>query len=331
MNWQEWKSKHQEELFHIAGYEEKFVDLVLMKIPDLNPEDVYPQYPFEDNQGKNRYIDFVIYKPQKNWLLPIELDGYAKMVGNGNDYERFQDFLERQNAMMRHFKIVLRYSNKAMFNQSERIVREITDTLNRQLQEKSTKDIQDANIKQTLKDYENKIAKLQNKRDETQNTELFHKLEQLQQEIKFLKTQLSHNEPTPNISYKNKFIFAITFIALLIFLVIIITKQKESAPINLQKEITEHKEPLPINKYQVGKVDTVCGVVSEVRYNRKIPNNYLNINGKYPNQEITFTVWVDQNLSYYTGKKICTYGEIQEYKGRYSINVNNIKALKEMD
>lgn len=129
MNWQQWKAKYHRELEHIAGYEEKFVDLVLMNIPNLQPTDVIPQYHFKDSTGKNRYIDFMIINQHKNWLLPIELDGYAKMVGNGNDYERFQDFLERQNDVIKIFGKIFRFSNKEFLTKPKGVINTIISNI----------------------------------------------------------------------------------------------------------------------------------------------------------------------------------------------------------
>lgn len=129
MNWQQWKAKYHRELEHIAGYEEKFVDLVLMNIPNLQPTDVIPQYHFKDSDGKNRYIDFMIINQHKNWLLPIELDGYAKMVGNGNDYERFTDFLSRQNDVIKIFGKIFRFSNKEFLTKPKSIINTIISNI----------------------------------------------------------------------------------------------------------------------------------------------------------------------------------------------------------
>lgn len=129
MNWHQWKAKYYRELEHIAGYEEKFVDLVLMNIPNLQPTDVIPQYHFKDSSGKNRYIDFMIISQHKNWLLPIELDGYAKMVGNGNDYERFTDFLERQNDVIKIFGKIFRFSNKEFLTKPKGVINTIISNI----------------------------------------------------------------------------------------------------------------------------------------------------------------------------------------------------------
>lgn len=165
MSWQQWKYTYQKELEHIAGYEEKFVDLVLSQIPEIDPDDVVPQYHFLDSRGKNRYIDFMILNKRKGYCLPIELDGFAKMVGaeyNGG-YEKFNDFLERQNAIINQFGLVLRYSNKTMLNDSPKIVRELQDTLKKQRMSLSTREIKERHTAQMVQDYEQRIKELQMK------------------------------------------------------------------------------------------------------------------------------------------------------------------------
>lgn len=56
----------------------------------------------------NRYIDFVI--------IIREGDGLSKMIDYDNTheqrYERFNDFLFRQNEIINRFGTILRYSNK---------------------------------------------------------------------------------------------------------------------------------------------------------------------------------------------------------------------------
>ncbi|MFC0819864.1 hypothetical protein [Moraxella marmotae] len=359
MNWQQWKEKYSKQIQHIAGYEEAFVDNILTKIPNLQPSDVVPQYHFLDKMGKNRYVDFMIINPAKNWLLPIELDGYAKMVGNGEEYHRFQDFLVRQNAMVQQFGLVLRYTNKAMFNQSYMIIKEIADVLNRQTEAKSTQDIQAANTRQMIQDYEAKIAQLQNQMNQQSNGQMNEQmmavLSEMRTEISLLKQSQSTEQPP--VLTKNKanhkmiwVVLGVVILALLIGLTMNFSgKKSKSSSVNnsfsQNADSATASEPAPISKtleiedksatesnhkqYTVGEIANVCGVVSEVKYNADNGNNYLNINGKFPNQEITFTVWITDDLSYYTNKTVCTYGEIKQYKGRLSINVNSLKGLKE--
>ena len=132
--WDEWKLRNRAKLNeHPYDYEEMFVNIVLMKIAEIQPSEVVSQYHFLDNNGKNRYIDFVIENKAKNWLLPIELDGYTKMQMG---YEKFDDFLARQNALIKQFSIVLRYSNKKFRDHPDLVISEIRETLRLQQQGK---------------------------------------------------------------------------------------------------------------------------------------------------------------------------------------------------
>ena len=79
-SWESWKHQYRKQIEHIAGYEERFVDDVLRKLPNISPSDVVPQYHFIDDKGGNRYIDFVILNEEKGFHLPIELDGTYKDI-----------------------------------------------------------------------------------------------------------------------------------------------------------------------------------------------------------------------------------------------------------
>ena len=92
LTWQQWKQDNSDKIQHIVGYEERFVDEILCRIPAIAPTDVIAQYHFKDNQSGNRYIDFMIKNEAKGYCLPIELDGYDKI--NNKGYARFNDFLE---------------------------------------------------------------------------------------------------------------------------------------------------------------------------------------------------------------------------------------------
>ncbi len=62
LDWDTWKFFNKNKLTHIAGYEEKFVDLILSNIPEITPEDVISQYHFIDRKGNSRFIDFFILR-----------------------------------------------------------------------------------------------------------------------------------------------------------------------------------------------------------------------------------------------------------------------------
>lgn len=198
MNWNEWKIKHKDDLAHIAGFEEKFVDNVLSKINLIAPEDVVPQYHFLDSKGGNRYIDFMILNESKGYCLPIELDGLAKMITDNREYQKFNDFLERQNALIAKFGVVLRYSNKKMLNESYSVIKEITDTLNRQAQHQSLSAVKAQQTAAQIQEYENIIEQLKQKamqnanRPSTQaadtgNQQMMEMIKQVQQQLAALR------------------------------------------------------------------------------------------------------------------------------------------------
>lgn len=133
ISWKQWKYLYRDRLEHIAGYEERFVDEVLVHV--CSPHQVVPQYFFQDSKGGNRYIDFMIRtRDFLDVMIPIELDGYSKMVGYGKTYDenyaRFNDFLERQNDLIREFGFVLRFSNKKWQTQTTEVIKEIKSTIN---------------------------------------------------------------------------------------------------------------------------------------------------------------------------------------------------------
>lgn len=190
--WTQWKYEYKDKIQHIAGFEEKFVDTVLSKTPGINPDDVIPQYHFTDDKGKSRFIDFMILNSFKGYCLPIELDGYDKMVGNGAEYFKFNDFLERQNALIARFGILLRYSNKRMLNDSASIIKEIRDTLQRQEQHKSTANIRDAHIQSTLQDYADQVRMLRSSSSKaSDNLELTKLIQNMQLELVSMKSMLN--------------------------------------------------------------------------------------------------------------------------------------------
>lgn len=191
MNWNEWKEINKNKIQHIVGFEEKFVDDVLRKIPLISPEDVIPQYPFTDAKGINRQIDFMIINNTKGYLLPIELDGYSKLeIEKG--YDKFNNLLERQNSLTAQFGTLLRYTNRKMLNESQHIIREITEILKQQAQRKQ----QEEKLKQLPKDEATKVYQefLVNLEQMTKkNTEEYYKkiIEELQ--IKEQSGQLDEN------------------------------------------------------------------------------------------------------------------------------------------
>ena len=280
--------------------------------------------------------------------------------------------------MIKNFGLVLRYTNKAMFNESNRVIAEIREILQKQSQAKSTKDIQEQHIKQMIADYEQKIAQLQQSQGGKEgNPALFNLIQEMKTEITALKKssiQATPVQATP-VQATQKSIAAnkTKNWALLLPLLLVAgfighkvlsstpdtttttqippqqiveqtvkeTEASNAAPTlkappkqkiaeRTAREIKKAPEQVApstsTNTYTEGQTIDVCGVVSEATgFNG---GTYLNLNGKFPNQEITLTVWNHDDLDDYIGRRVCTYGKVQQYKGRSSINVNNLKGIK---
>lgn len=195
VDWYSWQERYCKQLKHVVGFEKAFVQNILMNVPNLAYSDVIPQYHFIDDKGGNRYIDFMIINQAKGYCLPIELDGYSKMVGNGEEYHRFNDFLERQNSIIKQFGLVLRYSNKKMLNEADSIINEISHTLNLQANNKSTQAIKQQQVSQLMATYDQQIKELK----QQNNHEFGQLIQELRQEITHLKEQQVTEpvEPSP--------------------------------------------------------------------------------------------------------------------------------------
>lgn len=127
--WKEWVRKHAEEMAHIADFEARFVLEILSKIPEVEPDDLIPQYPFYDAQKKLRRIDFLILNPEKGFALAIELDGYSKI----QCYSDWEDLFVRQNALLESLNcMLLRYANRLWLNDPKRVIAEIRERLVKQ-------------------------------------------------------------------------------------------------------------------------------------------------------------------------------------------------------
>ena len=138
-SWDEWIQRHRSEMEHIADYEIRFVREVLSKIPELEPEDVIPQYPFFDEKKKLRRIDFMILNVDNGFALAIEIDGYWK----AENYANFDEMLSRQNALLENMNcLLIRYSNKKWINNRKVVIAEIREVLQKQNIEHQTRLLQ---------------------------------------------------------------------------------------------------------------------------------------------------------------------------------------------
>ncbi|CAM4447402.1 hypothetical protein [Vibrio agarivorans] len=134
LTWKSWKIRYADKIAHPVNFEEKFVDRVLARIPEITPSDVIPQFHFKDDNGGNRYIDFMIRNESKGYYLPIELDGTTK----DTTHAKWKDFLVRQNSLITKFGVVLRFSNMQMLNEPQNVIHKIRHTLDIQANNKVT-------------------------------------------------------------------------------------------------------------------------------------------------------------------------------------------------
>ena len=148
ITWTEWKRTNADKLSHPMGFEERFVELVLERVALIEPRDVQPQYHFVDEDGRPRRVDFMIRNDARGYMLPIELDGAAK----DQTGREWSDFLFRQNALVRSFGVVLRYSNAQMFNNAGSIVDEISRVLAIQAASKDTRDYVSKAVESVVED-----------------------------------------------------------------------------------------------------------------------------------------------------------------------------------
>lgn len=157
-DWDAWKKHYTRQLEHPADFERVFVDKVLSQLHNVEPSDVIPQYHFKDSRGGNRYIDYVIKNDAKGYSLAIELDGLTKIQAHDRtlDYARYDDMMLRQNDLLRltGIKVLLRFTNKQAFNQTDWVIRQIQEVLrNQATQTKKLRDEQ-AKQEQLKKEYE---------------------------------------------------------------------------------------------------------------------------------------------------------------------------------
>jgi hypothetical protein len=190
LTWAQWKKQYQDKLAHVAGFEERFVDDILCHIPEISPNDVHPQYHFIDSKGINRYIDFVVINTEKGYFLPIELDGYHKIIEYGG-YEKFNDLLERQNDLLQQFGVLLRYTNRKAFSEKKAVIKEIRHVLYQQAHHQLDEQSKQRQMKALIADYQQQLddykEKVSNSSSDTQH--ILYSIQQMQRAMDALKQQ----------------------------------------------------------------------------------------------------------------------------------------------
>jgi len=326
LDWQKWKYENKEKIQHIVGYEEKFVDEILSQIPEISPDDVIAQYPFKDNKAGNRYIDFMVINEGKGYKLPIELDGYAKI--NNKGYEKFNDFLERQNDLIQQFGIVLRYTNKKAFQQQQQVINEIRKALQTQANHQITEQSKQKQIQSLIAEYEAKIADYE-KQQTTNNSDVSNELSQVRKGLNVFKQ--NHLQELQNVQkelsqikgwqtqqlgsvkseIKKQIYIGVGIIAAIavgaIFYIKSSQQPVENTPMAVQAlagysggetqaEQPEHEINPQKNYIQasqashfVGEHQIVCGEVAQFKEFSK--GVYLNFDQPYPKATFTVVIW----------------------------------------
>lgn len=241
-NWHTWKIKYKKQIEHVAGYEEAFVDKVLSQISEIGPADVVPQFHFIDDNGGNRYIDFMIVNESKGYYLPIELDGTYK----DTNHQRWKDFLVRQNSLITKFGVVLRFSNKQMVWEPSKIVEKISQTLHIQSTNKVTEESKERERERLNDWYGKKINELEQSNYNQKSIEAeINQLRALVEEIRTPQQQVHTKEMvTSQLISKSKFSFLLgvsaTLSAVLVGSIVLWPKSDVPDSKKLKHRIAEH-------------------------------------------------------------------------------------------
>ncbi|QIC64393.1 hypothetical protein [Acinetobacter schindleri] len=326
LDWQKWKYENRYKIQHIVGYEEKFVDEILSQIPEITPDDVVAQFPFKDSNAGNRYIDFMIINETKGYKLPIELDGYAKI--NNKGYEKFNDFLERQNDLIQQFGIVLRYTNKKAFNQQQRVISEIRQALKAQVNRQITDASKQKQIQSLIQEYEAKIAeyeRLQVKDSQDQSVDItgelgqvrsglntfkqnhMKELERVRKELTDIKVQQNEQLGSVKKEIRKYVLMGAGVMASIVLGAVVYVQSKTTTPNNeilalqssdgfseQENDLSAHRsaqnyiEASQSSQY-VGEHKVVCGQVAQ--YKKFSKGVYLNFDRPYPNPTFTVVIW----------------------------------------
>lgn len=297
-SWARWKHANAAKLIHPAGFEEKFVDLVISQIPGISPQDVIPQFSFKDERGKNRRIDFVILNNEKGYLLPIELDGASK----DDVRAKWTDFLERQNALIGSFGTVLRYSNAKMFNNPGAIVREISEHLAVQAAARIASDQRQAVLLDFLKSAERPLP--------------------------VVPQCLPGQEAVPGRWRISTILIGVLCAAVLSALAYV--HLFGSGPDGSRASNSEPGRPegyiAPDQAAAfVGEIQSVCGTVAGTS-RLSSGHQFINFERPYPNHVMSAVIWHNNQpavgpLAVADGSTFCVRGLIEEYNGKPRINI----------
>ncbi len=328
-SWDEWIQRHRSEMEHIADYEIRFVREVLSKIPELEPEDVIPQYPFFDEKKKLRRIDFMILNVDNGFALAIEIDGYWK----AENYANFDEMLSRQNALLENMNcLLIRYSNKKWINNRKVVIAEIREVLQKQNIEHQTRLLQ--------KEHQLKVDQKINKIIEESQL-IKQEIQQVRKEVERSAQSkdpiiLQDTSEKSSVQNKTKTILPLFFVTCLILLGFFfyeqsnnqVTAETVNVPNVVDTTKTEAKaRQIPYGDSNddlmiittreaekfVGKDVILCAELNEIRFYKQ--KTFLNLDALYPKCLISAVI-EDQDafnfrgINRHVGEKICIQGKV---------------------
>lgn len=113
-----WLARNRERLG--SDYEVLFVRNVLAQVSELDARTLSAQFHFVDDDGRNRYCDFVVQEGD-DLRIAIEVDGYDKRgTGQGMTRDEFLDWQRRQAALVSQGWRVLRFANVDVRDRAEK-------------------------------------------------------------------------------------------------------------------------------------------------------------------------------------------------------------------
>ncbi len=132
--WPEWiRERHRALSERSYGHELRFVENVLRRIPDIDPSWVTHEFPFQDSNGRNRRVDFVLQHWSLQRPIAIEVDGGVKGGRVKSDAPptkaEHDDFVVRQNALTSLGFCLLRFTNAQVRSNPVAIRKEISEAI----------------------------------------------------------------------------------------------------------------------------------------------------------------------------------------------------------
>ena len=338
MTWNEWIVKYSSKIDQNEyGYERMFVDRVLSKLYNIEPDDVIPQYHFIDKHNGNRYIDFVICITSTE-LLPIELDGAEKF----SKYDILPDTLDRQNDLIKRFGRLLRYSNRQLLNNPQSILEELKEYIDRVKVNKSIQELQKVNLQRY--DETVKLAK----ETKEQTNVLKQEIDRLSKVHQETARELNELKTTKKPIKRN--FTGVLLITVLVISLSFLFKENTNAtekytdqemqdfsdrPLENPERCKECLKPSQAKDF-IGQDKLVCGIVTQIK---EIPQGtFINFESKYPNTVFTAIVWKDKYKEFapgyiksLQGQRTCAEGVIEEYQGKPRIQILGRAYLNRVD